>query len=706
MRQWRLFVSPLTPECRVPLACENAKDNAKIVPVTQLPFQLTAEATGSQARAGLIQTLHNAVPTPVFMPVGTHANVRGQRFEILNALDYPVLLANTYHLMLRPGVEVFERMGGIQKFMGWKKSVLTDSGGYQIFSLPNKRILSEEGALFTSYVNNQMVLLTPERSIDTQKSIGSDIMMVLDHCISSTAERPKAEAAMHLTHRWAKRSLKARGESPQALFAIVQGALFPDLRKLSADFLTALPFDGFAIGGLAVGESRKEREDMTELTAQLLPKHLPRYLMGVGTPLDILEAVHRGVDMFDCILPGALGQQGVAFTGRGKVDLRRGAYKFADSSLDDQCPCSTCTDHSIAYLHHLVRSKELLGGLLVAAHNLTFYARLMRDIRQSILENRFLALYHQQKEALQGSDRNFPVTVPKQRKPKKPQSLGNYELHQSRPNVYSIRHSPSGEVMHSVNDPHEEARTLYIQQSRFVERIQETTPLPLTIWDVGLGAAINAMATVLTYEKSSMARPVRLVSFEMDLNSLRLALKNKPAFKHLWHTAPEELVANQRWLSKCGNFQWTLLQGDFRNRMFEAPVPDLIFFDPFSPKTDAPAWTFECLQNLFEICKSHTTELFTYSSSTAVRASLLAAGFFVARGAPTGPREETTIALTPKAMESKRHSTLCAQWLDGWERSHAKFPPSVTEDFHPQFEARVRSHVQFRNENTLKPSWD
>lgn len=379
--------------------------------MSRLNFQLLAQCDGSQARAGTFRTLHNEVQTPIFMPVGTHANVRGQSFELLNALEYPVLLANTYHLMLRPGTEVFERLGGIQKFMSWKKSVLTDSGGFQIFSLPNERVMSEKGALFKSYINQANVLLTPERSIQVQKSIGSDIMMVLDQCIPSTAEKAEAEAAMHLTHRWAVRSFDTRGESLQSMFAIVQGALFPDLRRISAETLTAMPFDGFAIGGLAVGETKAQREDVTELTAQLLPKHLPRYLMGVGTPLDLLEAVHRGIDMFDCILPGALGQQGVAFTDRGKVDLRRGAYKFVDEPLDSTCSCSTCAQHSKAYLHHLVRSKELLGGIFVTTHNLTFYAKFMKEIRQSILDGTFLSLYRQKRESLQISDRNFPVLI-------------------------------------------------------------------------------------------------------------------------------------------------------------------------------------------------------------------------------------------------------------------------------------------------------
>jgi queuine tRNA-ribosyltransferase len=663
--------------------------------MSRLNFTLDATASGTNARATTFRTLHNEVQTPVFMPVGTHANVRGQRFETLRNLGYPVLLANTYHLMLRPGPEVFERLGGIQKFMGWERSVLTDSGGFQIFSLPNERVISEEGALFKNYINDQTVLLTPEKSIEVQKSIGSDIMMVLDQCIPSTANRAEAEAAMHLTHRWAKRSYKARGDSPQSLFAIVQGALFPDLRKISAEVLTALPFDGFAIGGLAVGETKSEREDMCEFTAQLLPVDRPRYLMGVGTPLDILEAVHRGVDMFDCILPGALGQQGVAFTERGKIDLRRGLYKFVDERIDEDCPCTACREHSIAYLHHLIRGKELLGGILVTAHNLTFYAKLMKEIRQSILENRFRALYDEKREHLQRSDRKFPVTILKPRKNPMHLSLGDYEIHQSRPEIFSIRHVPSGEIMHSSNDPNEEARTLYIEQSGFSERITEVTDRPLVIWDVGLGAAINAMAAVSTYEKAQATRPVHLVSFENDLNSLRLALKKPSVFAHLRHAAPVKLLAEHTWTSKSGTFTWTLHEGDFRNKIFEAAVPDLIFFDPFSPKTDSEAWTFECFKEVFRRCGAHETELFTYSSSTAVRASLLAAGFFVARGVATGPREETTVALTPGAVRAPRHAILPPQWLDRWERSSAKFPPSVPADYHPQFEAAIRSHPQF-----------
>jgi queuine tRNA-ribosyltransferase len=276
--------------------------------------------------------------------------------------------------MLRPGVEVFEKFGGIHRFMNWDGPVLTDSGGFQIFSMSQARRITEEGAEFRSYIDGRRFLLTPEESIRVQTAIGSDIMMVLDQCIPSDASRGEAEAAMRLTHRWAERSFKARrSDSRQGLFGIVQGACFADLRAESADFITSLDFDGFAIGGLAVGESKNEREDFTELTTAALPETHPRYLMGVGTPIDLLEAVHRGVDMFDCIIPSALAKHGAAFTTRGKLQLRRTVYKFADEPVDPDCACQTCRDYSRAYLHHLMKADEILGWKLLSKHNFWFY---------------------------------------------------------------------------------------------------------------------------------------------------------------------------------------------------------------------------------------------------------------------------------------------------------------------------------------------
>jgi len=380
---------------------------------SRLAFQLEAQATDSRARAATFHTLHGTVRTPLFMPVGTQATVKAQLPETLHESCSQILLANTYHLLLRPGPEVFKKMGGIQKFMNWPGSVLTDSGGYQIFSLPHSRSMTEAGAVFQSYVDGQRILLSPELSIQTQMAIGSDIMMVLDQCIPSTADEAAARTALQVTQRWAVRSLAAREDSPQSMFAIVQGALYPHLRRESADGLMQLPFDGFAIGGLAVGEDKAEREDTCELTACLLPEDRPRYLMGVGTPLDILEAVHRGVDMFDCIIPTQVAKRGSVFTSRGIVQLRRTVYKFSEDKLDPNCTCPVCAKYSRAYLHHLTKTQEPLGWQLMGQHNIHFYHQLMREIRQSILEDRFLPLYQEKRQILQVEDIDHPITTTK-----------------------------------------------------------------------------------------------------------------------------------------------------------------------------------------------------------------------------------------------------------------------------------------------------
>jgi queuine tRNA-ribosyltransferase len=362
-------------------------------------------------------TLHGEVQTPIFMPVGTQATVKGLTVDSLKSVGSRVLLANTYHLMLRPGVEVFRKFGGIHRFMNWDGPVLTDSGGFQIFSMAKSRKITEEGARFQSYVDGTRHLLSPEESIRVQGAIGSDIMMVLDQCVPSTSSHAVAKAAMELTHRWAKRSYEARGESPQALFGIVQGACYPDLRKQSADVLGAMPFDGLAIGGLAVGETKSQREDFTELTTSFMPKSLPRYLMGVGTPLDILEAVHRGVDMFDCIMPSSIAKRGTAFTSQGKFHLYRGAYKFSEQAVDPDCDCVTCAQYSRAYIHHLLKSDELLGWKLLSKHNLRFYHRLMREIRESILDDSFESYYQARRVALNRGDIENPMRPPKRNNP-------------------------------------------------------------------------------------------------------------------------------------------------------------------------------------------------------------------------------------------------------------------------------------------------
>ena len=382
----------------------------------RLGFNVEAKAESSRARACSFSTLHNQVQTPVFMPVATVAALRSQNTDLVEALDFPVLLANTYHLLLRPGTDVFQKFGGIHNFMHWPRSVLTDSGGFQVFSLSKKVKITEDGAVFKSYIDGRQFVLSPETSIGTQRIIGSDIMMAMDQCIASTADEAACLKAAEITARWAERSLTARGDSTQSIFGIIQGACFPELRKLSASQITSIPFDGYAIGGLAVGESSDARNDMTELTASLMPENYPRYLMGVGTPSDILEAVHRGVDMFDCIMPTAMGQQGVAFTRTGRLELRRGVYKFDERPIDSECKCPACSKYSRAYLHHLIKCGEYYGSQLVGLHNLTFYRDLMADIRSHILAGSFALFYSEKKDILQQRDEEFPAKSPRRKK--------------------------------------------------------------------------------------------------------------------------------------------------------------------------------------------------------------------------------------------------------------------------------------------------
>jgi queuine tRNA-ribosyltransferase len=365
-----------------------------------IPFTLHAHDPHSKARRGALTTAHGVVETPAFMAVGTRATVTGLTPADLRDVGAQVVLGNTYHLMLRPGAALFRRVGGIHRFMGWDGPVLTDSGGYQIFSLVGDRSLSEEGARFRSYVDQREYMLSPERSIEMQTALQSDIMMVLDVCVDSQSDRATTRAAMERTHRWALRSLAARTNPAQALFAIVQGGVVPELRRESAAFLTPHPFDGFAIGGLAVGDARRQREDMTSFSAELLPPDRPRYLMGVGTPPDLLYAMLAGVDLFDCVLPTHLAWQGTAFTSTGRVRVTRGANAARDEPLDAACRCATCTTATRAYLHHLFKCSEPLGPRLLSIHNLHHYLELMSDARRAIELGTFAAFAAAKLEAI------------------------------------------------------------------------------------------------------------------------------------------------------------------------------------------------------------------------------------------------------------------------------------------------------------------
>ncbi len=674
--------------------------------MSRLDFTLEHTAAGSGARAARFQTLHGEVQTPVFMPVGTQATVKGQTIHSLKATGSRVLLANTFHLLLRPGLEVFEKIGGIHRFMNWDGPVLTDSGGFQIFSLPTSRQMTEEGATFQSYVDGEVHLLSPESSIAMQKAIGSDIMMVLDQCIPATAPRAEAEAALELTHRWARRSLEARGDSAQALFGIVQGACHADLRRKSAEFLRELPFDGLAIGGLAVGETPAQRHEFTGVVTDHLPTNLPRYLMGVGTPLDILEAVHRGVDMFDCIIPSQLAQRGTVFTSHGRLHLRRAVYKFSDEPLDAACTCQACREHSRAYLHHLIKADELLGWHLLAIHNLTFYHRLMRDMRESILQDAFLPFHERMRVELARDDVRHPAVKPKPARVFRYPRLGDYEIHPGAGGFNSIRQISSGEVMHSVNRPDDEANRLYVEQSFLARRLAApgAATEDLVVWDVGLGAATNAMAVLRCFERCQAGangaplRPLRLVSFECDLDPLRLAANRGSYFPHVRHGAPQAILARGHWTHASGGMHWELRHGDFLALLDLAPAPDLIFYDPFSFKTDAALWTAEAFARIFAACAPKPAELYTYSAATAARVALLSAGFHVGAGAGTGPKADTTIAFTrPEgaAAHPRRPALFGNDWLARWRRSSSKTPASLSPEARTALENQIESHPQF-----------
>jgi len=345
--------------------------------------------TSSGARAGELYTPHGTVPTPVFMPVGSQATVKTLTPREIKDIGFNMVLANTYHLYLRPGIDVIEKMGGLHRFMAWDSAVLTDSGGYQVFSLAPLCKITDEGVTFRSHIDGSEHFLTPELAVKYQESLGADIMMVLDECTAYGDSQEKVRRAMDRTHRWAERCLKTQKRKDQALYAIVQGGMFPELRRQSVEYLTALNFPGYAIGGLSVGEPKETTFAMVEETSALLPVEKPRYLMGVGSPEDIVEAVARGIDIFDSALPTRVARNGALFTGKGRINIRKATYRRMEKPLDPDCDCYTCRTFSTAYLSHLFRSDELLGLRLATVHNLRFIANLMGKIRNSILEGTF-----------------------------------------------------------------------------------------------------------------------------------------------------------------------------------------------------------------------------------------------------------------------------------------------------------------------------
>jgi len=351
----------------------------------------TISATDGAARTGVIAMARGDIRTPAFMPVGTAATVKAMKPQDVRSSGADIILGNTYHLMLRPGAERIARLGGLHEFMGWERPILTDSGGYQVMSLSELTKVTEEGVAFASHLDGSRHMLSPERSIEVQNLLGSDIAMAFDQLVPATATRGEHEAAMERSMRWAERS-KAAFSGAGALFGIQQGGLDEELRGRSAEALTAIGFDGYAIGGLAVGEGQEAMCRVLDFATPMLPADKPRYLMGVGKPDDLVESVLRGVDMFDCVLPTRSGRTGQAFTADGPINIRNARFAEDRDSIEPGCPCPTCTQFERAYVHHLVRSGEILGAMLMTEHNLWFYQRLMQAMRDAIAEARIREL--------------------------------------------------------------------------------------------------------------------------------------------------------------------------------------------------------------------------------------------------------------------------------------------------------------------------
>ncbi len=662
-------------------------------------FQPGVRDTETNARRGAFTTPHGRVETPAFMPVGTRGTVTGLTPEDLRALGAEIILGNTYHLLLRPGPEAMRAFGGLHRFMGWDGPILTDSGGFQIFSLPSARTITEAGARFQSYIDCRYHLLTPETSVAMQEAIGSDVMMVLDVCVPSTAGEAEVRAAMERTHRWALRSLAARRGAGQALFAIVQGGLSPTLRAESAAFLSQHPFDGFAIGGLAVGDTRSQRFDVVGTAAGLLPPGKPRYLMGVGTPPDLLEAIAHGVDMFDCIIPTTLAWQGTAFTGTGRVRLTRAEHRLSDLALDPACGCPTCRRHPRGYLHHLMKCKEPLGPRLLSIHNLHHYLALMRAARAAIEAGRYGPFLRETMGAIDRHEHDRSGRSPGRRAappppatPAPPTPGLRFEIVATSSGAPSMRDAEAGEVMHPVIGAAVESERLYVAQSRLAARLLEPAGGPLVLFDVGLGAAGNALAALRAARAAPTGcRPLMVVSFERELGALALAASEPGAARLEWSPAD---AAAARALLRDGRHEepgitWRLELGDALERLDAEPLrADLVYWDPFSPKVNRTLWTAGAFARLAARCAPGAM-LFTYSTATATRAALLLAGFAVGHGDASGPKEETTAAALPPALPAR---PLDARWLARLARSSAPFPADAPGDAL----ARIAARPQFR----------
>ncbi len=658
-------------------------------------FEVSSTDPTTRARCGAFTTRHGRVATPAFMPVGTRATVTGLTSQDLRDLGAEVTHGKTDPLALRPGADAMRQFGGLHRFMGWERNILTDSGGFQIFSLAQDRVVTEEGARFASYVDCRAHLLTPESSIAVQEALGSDVMMVLDVCPPSTAPLAEVEAAMHRTHRWALRSLAARHVPEQALFAIVQGGLSLTLRAQSVDFLAQHPFDGFAIGGVAVGDTRSQRDEVIAAAAERLPPQRPRYLMGVGTPPDILLAIAQGVDMFDCVLPTSLAFQGTAFTSTGRVRLGRMQHRLADAPLDAACQCVTCRNHSRGYLHHLVKSKESLLPRLLAVHNLHYYLELMRSIRAAISAGRYAQFMRETLAAIDRHEHAASARTKGRRSVEKSACVDDVASAPRFAVVATTSGAPAvldrdfGEVMHPGLGATAEAEQLYVAQAQLAARMAAGGG-PLVLFDVGLGAAANALAALRSARLAPAgARQLQIVSFERDLSALQFAASPEGAAYLHWN-AHETAAA--RALLDCGEHAepgatWRLVLDDALAALGrEVARAELVFWDPYSPRANPALWTLHAFATLRTRCAAGA-RLFTYSRGTAVRSALLLAGFHVGAGAVVGSKETTAAALPPASPAQP----LDRRWLARLSRSSAPLPSDAPDSAL----AQLAAHAQF-----------
>jgi queuine tRNA-ribosyltransferase len=663
-----------------------------------VPLTFSLHAADGQARAGCLTTSHGLIQTPAFMPVGTRASVTGLTPQELRELGAEMILGNTYHLALRPGPEAMRQLGGLHRFMGWERGILTDSGGFQIFSLAQDRVVTEAGARFRSYVDGRQHLLTPESSIAMQEAIGSDVMMVLDVCPPSAAPAAEVEAAMQRTHRWALRSLAARQSAEQALFAIVQGGLSLAWRAQSAEFLAQHGFDGFAIGGVAVGDTRSQRSEVIAAAAERLPHQRPRYLMGVGTPPEMLLAIGQGIDMFDCVLPTSLAFQGTAFTSTGRVRLARLEHRLADLPLDANCSCPTCRSHPRSYLHHLLKSRETLLPRLLALHNLHHYLDLMRRARAAIHAGQYAEFLRTTLPAIDRHEHDASARAPGRR----PEAAASSEPAPAEPRFAIVTTSSGapavldrevGEVMHPGLGATAEAEQLYVTQAQLAARLA-AGGAPLVLFDVGLGAAANALAALRCARAAPAgARPLLVYSFERDLAALALAASVDGAARLQWSAADRAAAVAllEHGVHAEAGLRWQLLPGCALDALARVPQPaELVFWDPWSPRSNAELWTVRAFATLRKHC-APGAEVFTYSRATAVRSALLLAGFHVGTGALVGTKETTAAALAP----ARPAQPLDRRWLARLQRSSAAWPSDIAAADQPAAWLRIAAHPQF-----------